>query len=395
MNAILNAASAIDNQEQTITPENHYDQHFNNVLPHKTPGNPKHPGSNARPLLPLAQQDKQVYQVTSKPDNQVTTSQSQTDLMNKLIAKAVKQELAKLKLDGLIKDALKSIETKKPHQVERGTDIKQTEHSKNLHFWATPKPHEKEDGDIISQKLHSKFVSRPITGNIGVTRRPVGNKVYLRLPKGYHRVGLKGLGKTRAKEFFTTPKPFHSKATSTNSPLFEDSKDTHYNEHEDKVESISQPRGEADSIHQGEKPGRNQHQENDDVDLSEIEKFLKSPYPELLTAKTTERPEHTTNTPEEIYNDQEMANTPNEYTITIAPMREGDAEDHVESHRISAVNDEGHLRIKEPENKESYSPSLLDEIKELGLDEYYIKDGFQNLRVPKHEKFDAGQVVNL
>ena len=390
MNAILNAASAIDNQEQTITPENHYDQHFNNVLPHKTLGNHKHPGSNARPLLPLAQQDKQVHQVTSKPDNQVTTSQSQTDLMNKLIAKAVQQELAKLKLDGLIKDALKSIETQKPHQVERGTDIKQTEHSKNLHFWPTPKPHEKEDGDIISQNLHSKFVSRPITGNIGVTRRPVGNKVYLRLPKGYHRVGLKALGKTRAKEFFTTPKPFHSKTISTNSPLFEDSNVIHYNEHEDKVESISQPRGEADSIHKGGKPEKSQRQDSDDADLSEIEKFLKS-----LTGKTTARPDHTTNTPEEIYNDQEMANTPNEYTITIAPMREGDAEDHVESQRISAVNDEGHLRIKEPENKELYSPSLLDEIKELGLDEYYIKDGFQNLRVPKHGIFYARQVVCL
>ena len=385
LNRILNSASATkvasDNQASTITPENQQDQHYDYVLPHETPSNHKHVDSSAQPMLP--QQDKQVYQVTSKPDSEVTTSQSQTDLMNKLVAKAVQREVAKLKLDGLIKDALKSIKPK-AHRIVHGTDVKLTEHGKNLHLWATPKPNGREDADIVSQKghqkLHSKFLSKPIAGNIGVTRKPIDNNVYLRLPKGYRRLGLKVLGKTRAKEMFTTPKPFNSKAFTTNSPVFKEVKDTHYHEHENDVESTSQPGGEAGSIHQGGEHIKSQHDKNDDGDLSEIERFLKSPYSELQIAKTTEKPDQTTDTPEEKYDDQEMAKTPNEYTITIAPIR-GDAEDH--------------HRIKEPENKESYSPSLLDEIKELGLDEYYIKDGFQTPRVPKHGKFDAGQVVNF
>lgn len=392
LNRILNSASATkvtsDNQASTVTPENHHDQHSDYVLPHETLGNHKNVDSNTQPLLP--QQDKQVFQVTSKPDNQVTTSQSQTGLMNKLVAKAVQREVAKLKLDGLIKDALKSIKPKAHHTV-RASNVKQTEHGKNIHLWVTPKPYNREDA--VDQKLHSKFLSKPITGNIGVTRKPSDNNVHLRLPKGYHRLGLKVLGKTKAKELFTTSKPFHSKAISTNPPVFEDGKDTHYNEHGDKAESLIQLGGGTDSIHQAGKPIENQHYKNDDADLSEIEKFLKTPYSELQIMKTTEKPHHTTDTPEEKYNDQEMVKTPSEYTITIGPFRGGGTEDQVESHGINSVNDEGHLQIKEPENKESYSPSLLDEIKELGLDEYYIKDGFQTPRVSKHGKFDAGQVV--
>ena len=295
--------------------------------------------------------DIPVNQLTNKPVNQVTDSPSQNDLINKLVLKAVQRELAKLKLDGLLKDSLKNTKPK----ARQGSD---------------------ETAKIFTQK--------PNSGYLGITRKPSDNHAYLGLSKGYHGLDLKGHGQPGGKELFSTPKPFHFNAISTNVPIFQDEKGSHsYNEQASDTDS---QQGGVGSGQQGSEPDKSNELENDAESLREIDDILKSPYTGNEIEKPTARPDQTTN--------HKIVESPNEYTVTLAPMKEGSTENDDEDQRISEVNDEDREEQKEPAYKESYSPALMDEIKELGLHEYYIKDGFQTPRVPKYRKVADGQVGN-
>jgi hypothetical protein len=416
LNRILNSVSdsqlASGNQEPNTLLGNSQDRHADYVLPQKSHHEHKYLlASSARPLLSGAQQvhrvtnkpvnqvtnkpvnpvtnkpvnqvtnkpvnqvvnkpvnqvtdipvnqvtDIPVNQLTNKPVNQVTDSPSQNDLINKLVLKAVQRELAKLKLDGLLKDSLKNTKPK----AHQGLD---------------------ETAKIFTQK--------PNPGHLGITRKPSDNHAYLGLSKGYHGLDLKVHGQPGGKELFSTPKPFHFNAISTNVPIFQDEKGSHsYNEQASGTDS---QQGGVGSGQQGSEPDKSNELENYAESLREIDEILKSPYTGNEIEKTTARPGQTTNTPEE-NNNHKIVESPNEYTVTLAPMKEGGTENDDEDQRISEVNDEDREEQKEPAYKESYSPALMDEIKELGLHEYYIKDGFQTPRVPKYRKVPDGQVGN-
>ena len=240
------------------------------------------------------------------------------------------------------------------------------------------------------------FAEKPNSGQLEVTRKPGDNQAYLRLSKEYHGSGLKG----DKLLFPKPPKPFHSKAIFTNVPIFQDEKVGHsYHEYSGDGENISQQEGRAVdsgsqqggegkvSSHQGGEAVKTNDKEIDDEGLHEVEELLKSAYSE--DEKTTAKPDETANTPDKNDDGHKIVETSDGYTVTLAPMTDGDTDDHVVGQRISKVHDGDREEIKEPEYKNSYSPSLVDEIKELGLNEYYIKDGFQT---PKHRKVDNGQV---
>ncbi len=160
LNRILNSASASkltkDYQGSNILPEKSQDQHADYALPQETKH--KYPlASTARPVL--SHENKQVYHVTNKPVNPVTAGLSQTDLLKKLVLKAVQRELAKLKLDGILEDALKSTKHKAHKELDQTAKI---------------------------------FAEKPNSGQLGVTRKPGDNQAYLGLSKEYHGSDLKG-----------------------------------------------------------------------------------------------------------------------------------------------------------------------------------------------------------
>lgn len=84
------------------------------VVPQTSPGVHEQPSIPVSQRLLSAQQDKTFSTLSSKPGNQVTDSAAQGDFINKLILKAVQKEMAKLKIDGILKDAL--MHTKAPQQ---------------------------------------------------------------------------------------------------------------------------------------------------------------------------------------------------------------------------------------------------------------------------------------
>ena len=356
------------NRESDVMLETSKDQHDNYVLPQG--GRDKHRYPLVSTAVPSLPPPPQISQATNKPVNRVTDIQS--DLIKKLVLKAVQRELAKLKLGGIVEDARKNIK----HEARKGLN-----------------------------QAAKIFTPNQNTGHLGVNKKPSDNHPYLGLSKGHHglgRLGLKTHGQTGGKVFFSTPKPFHSEAVSTNVPIFHDEKDGNsYDGQSDDAEGVGHLSGggkgsskqwrarEGTEHKEGESVETNDHQ-SDVESLQEIEDFLKYSEDGKTTAKpeqTTAKPEQITSTPEE--NNNGRVETSNGYTITLDRPTEGDTDGHVVSQRISKVNNGDHEEIKEREYKTSYSPSLVNEIKELGLHEYYIKDGFETPRVPK---FDNGQV---
>ena len=347
LNKMLKAAAVThlkgSNQGSDVKLEQPQDQHADYVLTQKYPS-----ASVFSPSLSPPHQVKQANQVADKPVDHVTNIPS--DLINKLVFKAVQRELAKLKLDGIVKDAMNSAK----HKARAGLD-----------------------------QTAKIFTESPNPGHLGVPKRP-SDKPRLKV----HRL-------TENKVSLSTPKPFHSEAISTNVPIFQDEKDGLSNHHQGSDDKASsQQGGEVKASYQqggkgkvGELIKNNDHK-NDVEDLHEIEEFLKSSFSE--DEKTTAKPDQVPNAPEE--NNNGIVETSGGYSFTLAPLKEEDTDGHAEGQRINKVNDEDREELKEPEYKTSYSPSLVDEIKELGLHEYYIKDGFQTPRVPKFKTVDNGEV---
>ena len=88
--------------------------------------------------------------------------------------------------------------------------------------------------------------------------------------------------------------------------------------------------------------------------------------------------------------------SPNDYKVSLAPRKDqGDAETEVTDVEGNGIDkdssDSGvhHGNVREPEFKESYSPDLSKEIKELGLHEYYVKDGFKKHASKQHKEEDG------
>ncbi len=122
------------------------------------------------------------------------------------------------------------------------------------------------------------------------------------------------------------------------------------------TDSGSQQGGESKvSNQQGGEPVKTNDEESDDEGLHEVGELLKSAYSE--DEKTTAKPDETANTPDKNDDGHKIVETSDGYTVTLAPMTDGDTDDHVVGQRISKVHDGDREEIKEPEYKNSYSPS--------------------------------------
>ena len=92
--------------------------------------------------------------------------------------------------------------------------------------------------------------------------------------------------------------------------------------------------------------------------------------------------------------------SPNDYKVSLVPRKDGDAETEVTeveengTDKDSSDSDVHHGNVREPEFKESYSPDVSKEIKELGLHEYYVKDGFKK-HVSKQHKEEDGELRHI
>ena len=350
------------------------------VLPQESPDEHKRPTtpSTKQPIRP-AQPDKQVKQVAKKPVNQVTDTSSRTDSINKFILKAVQTELSKLKLDGVIKDALK-IPKLKENLIGVGTSRTKQKQDKNVHLGVARKPGDKQSylGSHREDHTDDTMVSS-YHANVEASRKP--HHGYLGLLKGYQGLDSKTQGHPA----------IHATAIPTNAVvLIQDERGSHsYHPQSSNIEGLgnrlldsNHQEGEDEvNIRQGGETLKASDQENFAERLRKVDELLKIPHFEDVVDKTTAKPDdQVTNSPDEY--DSKITEPSHEYTITMAPTSEGGTYDHEGNQRISG----------EPENRQSYSPSLVDEIKELGLHEYFIKDGFQSPRVPKQKKVNNAQV---
>ncbi|XP_028400687.1 uncharacterized protein LOC114523845 isoform X2 [Dendronephthya gigantea] len=355
--------------------------HGSSTLPQKTQNQP---ADYAVPQqLSSAQPDKPFNTLSSKPDNRVTDGAAQNNFMNKLILKAVQKEISKLKIDGILKDALFNTKPSQEKQSDKATSPekqRKQEHKIGVaenaagylgynkdnpgHVGSTETPY------LSSQKQgrHDTWISKNLrvnhvengafakqerqdkTGHLGINKRP--NGIFVLKAKPYKAKDFEGTMEDNNQVY-----PPKSKAIPTTVPIFQE-------ENGGDIMATYQPGGATENSNSDE-------EENDRETMRELDDYLENDDLE----KTTAKPEYTTNTPEE--------------SDVGSQWKDEDYSSPTGQERIDGVNN-GHGR--EPEYKESYSPSLLNEIKELGLHEYYIKDGFQT---PKHKGIDNAQVRQI
>ena len=154
----------------------------------------------------------------------------------------------------------------------------------------------------------------------------------------------------------------------------------------------------------------NEHGRTDEYgesSLKEIDDFLKKENSEIggMDGKQGSAIDESEETNSDVFDKNEgSVELPNNYKVLLSPVpgkSEQDAE--IEGNEGEQVVSEdsgggdihhGKVTLREPEIKQVFSPPFADEIKELGLNEYYIKDGFES-RDSKHHKVEDGQLPHV
>lgn len=372
---LMPASSKLASDDQgrafKVGPKKLQSQHAQSARPNETFNEHKYSKAvNDEPFLFLLEQDKQADQVT---------------LLNKLILKAVQEEISKLKRDGILQDAFKSSK----RQAQQG-------------LAETPK--------TLTQK--------PNQGNSGVTKEPSDRRLHLGLRKGYHKLGLN----THSQKLSSKLKPVRSKDLSSQVPIFQNKKGSGFY-------VVQGGGGDATGLQEG-----GQHfNGNDDQTDKESNDWNQDGDPdqeiiELIKAENNQnqKDEQRIGDVDDVYNegkdvmyvvnddgvhegqkrigeihsgdheDEQLINAVNDKDREGEKMiSEVDSRDYEGGTLVNDVNDDNRKQVREPEFRDSYSPKLVDEIKKLGLNEYYIKDGFETWQHPKRRKIVNGQVSTV